>query len=67
MSNYTDIWLCDECAVLEPRQLDGVDITNNYGGGEFESDGVVEFSHGVCDYCGTTLFGTRYKFAYWGK
>lgn len=61
-----DTYLCADCAVLEPRQdTNGVELTNNYGGGENEDEGIREFDNTPCGYCDTTLAGYRFRFAYW--
>ena len=58
-----DTWLCIECAWLEPTQdTNGVEITNNCYS---DDDGVREFDNTPCGYCGTTLAGHRFRYAYW--
>lgn len=62
-------WLCFTCAEVEPRHdLEGVELTNNWGGDGDDGDGgdgIRDFDNTPCGYCGTTLAGHRFRFAYW--
>ena len=68
-----NIYVCSDCMeaeegiteyVVNNNRFEG-EFTANWDSNEGDDSGVRDFSWSPCDSCGSTLGGSRYRYAVW--